>query len=327
MKLHIVIMSLFFWFADNALAAEVLELPLMDFQKFCETKADFFGKNEKLRAVCLREEQRSIDFLRKNESVSFVNVPVCVNAAQAVGGSYTVLVLCLREQQRQSAENVKQDPVEEAQSQPMNLAGKPIKGSEKAFLADVMQGAFPTVAKEMGKELSLKFSGKEARDIYIDVSVSSPMTEPGLDRRLADLVTDGTLGALKKWGYAPKEDDTRVACVVFATLKDKRTRKYGTMLYDKKQDKGVWVPEADALPVYDIKQYCSRVSENMGGSARIEKTCREQEKKAYVRLQEMETAPKPLRYCDKLAGNLGGSYHMLRICIEEEAAARQSLKD
>lgn len=327
MKHFIAALGLWFCLAGEALAADTLDIPPMDFQRFCEAKAAIFGQDENIRATCLREEKGMIDFLLKGHGQSFANVPLCLDAARSVGGSYAVLGLCLMEQKRQGAEGAKQEPEKESPNRPAALQGEPIKGAEKAFLADVMACAFPTVAREMGKQLSLTFTGKEPGDAFIDITVSGPMTEPGLDRKLAELVTNGTLDALKKWGYAPREDDTHVGCVVFASLQGERTRKYGTMLYDKKQGKSVWMPEADSLPVYDTKRYCARIGENVGGSAQIEKVCREEEKSAYMRLQEMDIIPKTLRYCDKISENLGGTYQMLKVCIEEETAARKSLEE
>lgn len=327
MKNGIAVLVLGGLLVGNAGATEELDIPAMDFQRFCETKAARFGKDQKTLDMCLREERAILDFLLKGGKKSYPNVQKCLDAAQAVGGSYTVFGLCLSEQKRQTVgENVKDEPKQDAPAEPAMLKGKPIKGAEKAFIADVMKYSFPAVAKEMGKKLSLTFTGTEPGDAFIDIYVSGPMTEPGLDQRLADLVMNGTMQTLEKWGYSPKEDETRIGCVLFCSLKSDRTRKYGTMLYDKKQGKSVWVPEDTTLPVYDIKSYCARVSNNIGGSAQMEKICRDEEKYSYLLLQNIDIPPKTLRYCDKVSSNLGGTYQMLRVCVEQEIEALKSLE-
>ena len=76
---------------------------------------------------------------------------------------------------------------------------------------------------------------------------------------------------------------------------------------------------------YDMKIYCGKVSDAVGGSAQIELGCREQEANARAEIPAKNASPKILAYCDRVAKAVGGSYQILSGCIDQEQEAQTQL--
>lgn len=76
---------------------------------------------------------------------------------------------------------------------------------------------------------------------------------------------------------------------------------------------------------YDIKKYCAKVSESVGGGAQIELGCRDLEADAKAEIPAKNASPKILKYCDQVAKSVGGSYQILGGCIDQELEAQAQL--
>lgn len=85
------------------------------------------------------------------------------------------------------------------------------------------------------------------------------------------------------------------------------------------------LPALSQAADYDIKKYCGKVSEAVGGSAQIELGCREQEADARAEIPAKNASPKILAYCDRVAKAVGGSYQILSGCIDQEQEAQAQL--
>ncbi|QGT80395.1 MULTISPECIES: hypothetical protein [Pseudomonas syringae group] len=76
---------------------------------------------------------------------------------------------------------------------------------------------------------------------------------------------------------------------------------------------------------YNVKTYCKKVADSVGGSAQIELGCREQENDAKASIPGKNATPKILKYCDQVAQSIGGSYQILSGCIDQEQDAQKKL--
>ncbi len=76
---------------------------------------------------------------------------------------------------------------------------------------------------------------------------------------------------------------------------------------------------------YDINSYCQKVSEAVGGSYQIEKTCRTQEYHAQSKINSMSVPSRIKNYCEEVGQSVGGSYQIMKTCIEQELNAKNSL--
>lgn len=79
--------------------------------------------------------------------------------------------------------------------------------------------------------------------------------------------------------------------------------------------------DISALPGYDIANYCSNVSNTVGGSFMIEKSCRDQEALAAQALADMSIPQRIASYCDQISETTGGSYVIYKTCVEQELHA------
>lgn len=87
----------------------------------------------------------------------------------------------------------------------------------------------------------------------------------------------------------------------------------------------ICLPSLSQAANYDIKQYCSKVADAVGGSAQIELTCREQEAEARDDIPGKNASPKIMAYCDRVGKAIGGSYQILSTCIDQEQEAQSQL--
>ena len=85
------------------------------------------------------------------------------------------------------------------------------------------------------------------------------------------------------------------------------------------------LPALSQAADFDIKIYCGKVSDAVGGSAQIELGCREQEADARAEIPAKNPSPKILAYCDRVAKAVGGSYQILSGCIDQEQEAQAQL--
>ncbi|MFZ5467098.1 MAG: hypothetical protein ACOZAI_07520 [Pseudomonadota bacterium] len=76
---------------------------------------------------------------------------------------------------------------------------------------------------------------------------------------------------------------------------------------------------------FDIVAYCRQISDAVGGSYQIEKTCRDQEYRAKQNIEKMKIPDRITKYCTDVAGAVGGSYNIMEACIKQEADALNSL--
>ncbi len=76
---------------------------------------------------------------------------------------------------------------------------------------------------------------------------------------------------------------------------------------------------------FDTEEYCRQVSEAVGGSYQIEKTCREQEYEAKRKIESMDVPERIEKYCREVAQAVGGSYQIMETCIQQELEAKKSL--
>ena len=81
----------------------------------------------------------------------------------------------------------------------------------------------------------------------------------------------------------------------------------------------------DYVEAYDINSYCRKVSEAVGGSYQIEKTCRDQEHQAQVKINSMSVPKRIKNYCKEVGQAVGGSYQIMQTCIQQEIKAKNSL--
>jgi hypothetical protein len=78
---------------------------------------------------------------------------------------------------------------------------------------------------------------------------------------------------------------------------------------------------------YDTKAYCKDMSEVIGGSYLIEKSCRDQEMVAKAQLARLAIPSEIEKYCDDMGEFIGGSYVIKQSCVKEEMTAKDALKD
>ena len=76
---------------------------------------------------------------------------------------------------------------------------------------------------------------------------------------------------------------------------------------------------------YDIESYCKSVSDAIGGSYQIEKTCRNQEYQAKKKIDSMSVPQRIENYCNEVGQAIGGSYQIKLTCIKQELKAKNSL--
>jgi hypothetical protein len=76
---------------------------------------------------------------------------------------------------------------------------------------------------------------------------------------------------------------------------------------------------------FDIEQHCAKVSQSVGGSYRIEQTCRDRAREAKRQIESMSIPLEIERNCTRIAGAVGGSYTIMKSCIEREIEAKANL--
>lgn len=86
------------------------------------------------------------------------------------------------------------------------------------------------------------------------------------------------------------------------------------------------VEENKSAYQYDTASYCKGVSDAIGGSYVIEKSCMEEENSAKHRIDGITIPTRVSNYCDNIAKTIGGSYVIAESCIKEEINARNSMK-
>lgn len=93
------------------------------------------------------------------------------------------------------------------------------------------------------------------------------------------------------------------------------------------EPEGQSVETADAatLPAFDSNAYCRTIGDAAGGSAVIERTCREQESEARSEAAAMSIPARTLNYCTKIGETAGGSYLIFKTCVEQEIGAAAEL--
>ena len=79
------------------------------------------------------------------------------------------------------------------------------------------------------------------------------------------------------------------------------------------------------IQAFDTNSYCRQVSDAVGGSYQIEKTCREQEHEAQSNINSMKVPSRIENYCKEVAQAIGGSYVIMETCIKQEIKAKNSL--
>lgn len=82
---------------------------------------------------------------------------------------------------------------------------------------------------------------------------------------------------------------------------------------------------SQAAETYDIKAYCQKVSNAVGGSAQIELGCRQQEAEARESIPGKNASAKITKYCQNVGKAVGGSYQILAGCIDQELDAQAQL--
>jgi len=80
-----------------------------------------------------------------------------------------------------------------------------------------------------------------------------------------------------------------------------------------------------AVPSYDIRAYCEKVSDSVGGSAEIELSCRQQEETAKSAAEARDLPERVQQYCDEVAQSIGGSYVIYNGCADQELEALEKL--
>jgi phytoene/squalene synthetase len=88
----------------------------------------------------------------------------------------------------------------------------------------------------------------------------------------------------------------------------------------------VYLAHTSNANAFDVTSYCRQVSDAVGGSYQIEKTCREQEYRAKNNVDRMHTSSRIEKYCNEVANAVGGSYSIMETCIKQETEAMQSLR-
>lgn len=76
---------------------------------------------------------------------------------------------------------------------------------------------------------------------------------------------------------------------------------------------------------FDIEKHCREVSKAVGGSYRIEQSCRDRAREAKRQIEAMDISPEIERHCARVAEAVGGSYAIMKSCIEREVEAKANL--
>lgn len=77
---------------------------------------------------------------------------------------------------------------------------------------------------------------------------------------------------------------------------------------------------------YDIKEYCQKVSNAMGGSYMIENYCRKHEQEKQNKLNSMQVPIEIKNYCKQVGEAVGGSYQITESCVRHEIEAKNKLQ-
>lgn len=77
---------------------------------------------------------------------------------------------------------------------------------------------------------------------------------------------------------------------------------------------------------FDTEKYCKKISDAVGGSYVIEKTCRNRERDAHLSVKLMNVPPEIERYCTRIGEAVGGSYTIMQTCVKQEIAAKAGLR-
>lgn len=84
-------------------------------------------------------------------------------------------------------------------------------------------------------------------------------------------------------------------------------------------------PQGGATPDYNIIGYCRRIGDIAGGSAVIERTCRDQEQSSLVTIRDQNIPKRIFEYCERIGRAAGESYTIFKTCVEQETTAASTL--
>lgn len=82
---------------------------------------------------------------------------------------------------------------------------------------------------------------------------------------------------------------------------------------------------APALPEIDIRAYCARVAETVGGSRQIELSCVQQVRRAATALADQPVEASIMAYCVRVAPSISSGYAIIESCVRMEQRAAAEL--
>lgn len=85
------------------------------------------------------------------------------------------------------------------------------------------------------------------------------------------------------------------------------------------------VVSAGLVPSYDVRGYCTTVSNTVGGSYMIQKGCQDQEYDALDKIRSRTIPAQVAKYCDQVGRAVGGSYMIFNGCVDQELNAASQL--
>lgn len=80
------------------------------------------------------------------------------------------------------------------------------------------------------------------------------------------------------------------------------------------------------VSAFNTNSYCKKVSDAVGGSYQIEKTCRDMEHQAKRSLNNMSIPQRIENYCYRVGETVGGSYQIMKSCVDMELDAMRGMR-
>ncbi len=84
-------------------------------------------------------------------------------------------------------------------------------------------------------------------------------------------------------------------------------------------------PPSPFIRLFNTLTYCRTISDAVGGSYRIEESCRERESESLNQLKEMNLPDRVFRYCESIGRAVGGSYRIMKSCVERELESKKNI--
>lgn len=201
-----------FWAAP--LYAQDVVLPAYKNEVFCTQYQAALGGFERIKKMCLRQEQDALAALSK-ASVFPDALAACLTENKKTGESYYFLYGCLKEKNgfvSTGSPDTVTNTAPAQQSASSLPAPQSLVGHEQAFFQSVFKEAFGSQAQAAQKEYSLASVGTEKNDVAIKVIVKKAPQSLNDIRIPLEMIMKGIVKTLGSWGHKPAESQLNIYC-------------------------------------------------------------------------------------------------------------------